>query len=98
LRREGPAPAQAGGRDRRHRPAGPGCRGGGTSIAAVGPHTRNDVGDELRRDVNGGRPTRPRMSAEPLTRHEVVLDIEGMTCASCVTRLERVLATPEYVD
>jgi heavy metal translocating P-type ATPase len=32
------------------------------------------------------------MSARALSEREVVLDIEGMTCASCVDRLERVLA------
>ncbi|MDP9343521.1 MAG: cadmium-translocating P-type ATPase [Actinomycetota bacterium] len=32
------------------------------------------------------------MTAQSLSEREVVLDIEGMTCASCVDRLERVLA------
>jgi Cu+-exporting ATPase len=38
------------------------------------------------------------MSARPVLEHEVILDIEGMTCASCVDRLERVLGRQPSVS
>jgi heavy metal translocating P-type ATPase len=33
-----------------------------------------------------------------LTAHDLVLDIEGMTCASCVQKIERALGEVEHVD
>ena len=38
------------------------------------------------------------MSARPIVEREVILDIEGMTCASCVDRLERVLGRQPSVS
>ena len=38
------------------------------------------------------------MSATKASEREVVLDIEGMTCASCVTKVERALNGADGVE
>jgi heavy metal translocating P-type ATPase len=76
-----PLPATAP-RGREGRPAG--------AMMLEGPNSE----DRLAPVADGQVP--PSLVGVPRS-HEIVLDIEGMTCASCVTRIERVLHRNESV-